>query len=132
MRIFICDESEHKPNQLGRATILPEVPNLQLLIEEPVDFENEVKFQLVDKSCVMGDSDQSEYGGHTLLLLSVEDKIGDGIAQMVSKSRKRLEVHKLDYTPDKEPISTEISLHGTSEIQIARQSKDRTMLLGML
>lgn len=126
MRVFICDESEQKPNQLGRATMLPQLPNLQQLIEEPVDFENEVRFQLVEKSCVLSDDNGNDHGGNTLILVSAENKIKDEIVRIVSKSRKKLKMHELDYVPTAEPICTELSLHGTSEINISRQPIDGT------
>lgn len=130
MRIFICDESEQKPYQLGRATTLPHVPDLQQLIERPVDFENEVRFQNLEQSCVMNDDEQSEHGGRTLLIVSAENEIRDEIVQIVSKSRKRLELYELDYVPISEPVSTEIPLHGTSEIKITRRSVDSGKLSG--
>jgi hypothetical protein len=110
--------------------MLPQLPNLQQLIEEPVDFENEVRFQLVEKSCVLSDDNQNDHGGDTLILVSAENKIRDEIARIVSKSRKRLEMYELDYVPTAEPICTELSLHGTSEINISRQSIDGTRLSG--
>lgn len=117
MTAFICDESERIITQLGRVTMLPQIPDLQQLIEDPVGFENEVRFQLLEKSCVMTDGDYNDYGGHTLLVVSTEDAIKDRIVQIVSKSRKRLELHELDNAPTKEPVSTEMPFHGTSEIE---------------
>lgn len=130
MRVFICDESEHRPYQLGRATTLPQVPDLQQLIEQPVDFENEVRFQNLEQSCVMNDDAQTDHGGRTLLLVSAENAIRDEMVRIVSKSWKRLELHELDYVPFTEPVSTEIPLHGTSEIKITRRSVDRGRLSG--
>lgn len=123
--MFICDESERQPSQLGRATILPHVPDLQQLIEQPVDFENEVRFQLLEQSCVISDHDQNEHGGRTLLLVFAENTVRDKIVHIVSRSQKWLELHELDYVPMNEPVSTEIPLHGASEIKITRRSVDR-------
>lgn len=91
-----------------------------------MDFENEVRFQLVEKSCVLSDDNGNDHGGNTLILVSAENKIKDEIVRIVSKSRKKLKTHELDYVPTAEPICTELSLHGTSEINISRQPIDGT------
>lgn len=122
MRIFIYDESEYKVKQLGRTTILPEAPDLRLIVERPGDFEKEMRFKLLDKSCIMGDSDQDTRGGHTLVLVSAENSVRDKLANIVASSRKRLELHELDFVPQMPPPTSDSSPCGISEIEIARET----------
>lgn len=90
-----ASKARSEVGNIGRLTYLRKPPILKDVVENPREFETEVKLTTNQNAWIHDEAKNT----NTLILVSAENKIVDELKQAVATSKKSLHLHVLDFTP---------------------------------